>query len=84
MIYYEDKEFESWSDVISEYPGMWVVFDKVDFDGSKVNSGHIWAILPDDKIIDFRHKNFGDIELSLRTTETLGTGGYIHGEIVDA
>ena len=84
MITYEDKKFGSWSEVVKRYPAKWVVFDKVDFDGAEVHAGHIWVILPDDKIIAFRNAHFGEIKLSLRTTETAGVGGYIHGELVDA
>ena len=72
MITYKDSTFNSWTDVVKQYPAKWVVFDEVDFDGAKVNSGNIWEILPDDKIIAFRHKNFGKIKLSLRTTESIG------------
>jgi len=87
IIYNEnDKEitFDSWKDVAKRYPAQWVVFDKVDFDGARVNSGHIWAILADEEIIDFKHKNRGKIALSLRTTETMSVGGYIHGELINA
>ena len=87
MITYEDKSFNSWQDVVRDYPAMWVVFDKVDFRKGRVQSGNIWVILPDDKIVDFKNTHFGDIALSLRTTETveLGSmGGYIHGELIDA
>jgi hypothetical protein len=81
-----DKEisFDSWKDVVKRYPAQWVVFDKVDFDGARVNAGHIWVILPDEEIIDFKHKNRGKIVLSLRTTETMNMGGYIHGELINA
>ena len=36
-----DKEisFDSWKDVVKRYPAQWVVFDKVDFDGARVNAG---------------------------------------------
>ena len=84
MITYEDKSFDTWEDVVKQYPAMWVVFDKADFDGARVNAGHIWVIIPDDEIIDFRHKNHGKIKMCLRTTETSGFGGYIHGELIDA
>ena len=84
MITYEDKKFDSWKDVVKQYPAMWVVFDKVDFDGARVNAGHIWVILPDEQIISFKNKNRKQIALSLRTTETMGIGGYIHGELIDA
>lgn len=81
-----DKEisFDSWKDVVKRYPAQWVVFDKADFDGARVNAGHIWVILPDEEIIDFKHKNRGKIVLSLRTTETMNMGGYIHGELINA
>lgn len=62
---------------------MWVVFDQVDFDGSEVHAGHIWTILPDDDVISFENDNYGKYALSLRTTETIGAGGYIHGELID-
>ena len=87
MITYEDKSFNSWQDVVKDYPAMWVVFDKVDFRKGRVQSGNIWVILPDDKIVDFKNTHFEDIALSLRTTETVGLGsigGYIHGELIDA
>mgnify|MGYP006988892820 FL=1 len=84
MITYEDKKFDTWADVVKQYPAMWVVFDKADFDGSEVLSGHIWVILPDKDIIQFENKHAGNYELSLRTTETMGVGGYIHGELIDA
>ena len=84
MITYEDKKFDSWQEVVKQYPAMWVVFDKVDFDGSKVRAGDIWVILPDEQIIDFENDHYDDIALSLRTTETMGVGGYIHGELIDA
>ena len=87
MITYKDKNFNSWKDVVKQYPAMWVVFDKVDFRKGCIQSGNIWVILPDDKIVDFKNAHFGDIKLSLRTTETveLGSiGGYIHGELIDA
>lgn len=41
-------------------------------------------ILPDEEIIDFENNRYDDVALSLRTTETIGVGGYIHGEFVDA
>lgn len=28
MITYEDKKFDTWDDVVRQYPAMWVVFDK--------------------------------------------------------
>ena len=55
MISYEDKMHDSWEDVVKQYPAMWVVFDKVDFDGSRVNAGHIWTVLSDEEIIAFRN-----------------------------
>lgn len=98
MITYEDKTFASWEDVVKQYPAMWVVFAKVDLRHGKVTDGNIMTILPDDKVIEYRHKNHGKIKLSLRTTETVGItdengklvgyagnqGGYIHGEIINA
>ena len=48
----------------------------MDFDGSEVHAGHIWVILPDDKIIAFRNAHLGEIKLSLRTTETAELGEY--------
>ena len=84
MITYKDKNFNSWKDVVKQYPAMWVVFDKVDFRKGCVQSGNIWVILPDKDIIDFEDKNIGNYVLSLRTTETMDIGGYIHGELVDA
>ena len=56
----------------------------MDFDGARVKAGNIWVILPDEEIITFENKNFGKYALSLRTTDTVGAGGYIHGELVDA
>lgn len=84
MITYKDKKFNSWKDVVEQYPAMWVVFDKVDFRKGRVQSGNILVILPDEDIIDFEDKNIGNYALSLRTTETMDIGGYIHGELVDA
>ena len=84
MITYKDKKFNSWKDVVEQYPAMWIVFDKVDFRKGRVQSGNIWVILPDKDIIDFEDKNIGNYVLSLRTTETMDIGGYIHGELVDA
>ncbi len=84
MITYKDKNFNSWKDVVNQYPAMWVVFDKVDFRKGRVQSGNIWVILPDKDIIDFENKNSGNYALSLRTTETMDIGGYIHGELIDA
>ena len=84
MITYKNSKFETWQDVVNQYPAKWVVFDNVDFDGARVNAGHIWTILPDEEIISFCNEHFGQVKLSLRTTETTGMGGYIHGEIVDA
>ncbi|GEM_PF-4968832 len=84
MITYKDKKFNSWKDVVEQYPAMWVVFDKVDFRKGHVQSGNIWVILPDKDIIDFENKNSGNYALSLRTTETMDIGGYIHGELIDA
>ena len=77
MITYKDKSFDSWKDVVKNYPAMWVVFDKVDFRKGRVQSGNIWVILPDDKIVDFKNTHFDDIALSLRTTETVGLDRYI-------
>ncbi|MBR1627937.1 MAG: hypothetical protein IJ679_01555 [Lachnospiraceae bacterium] len=88
MITYEDKAFNSWQDVVKDYPAMWVVFDKVDFRKGRVQSGNIWVILPDQDIIKFENEHSGHYALSLRTTETVGVdgnmGGYIHGELIDA
>ncbi|MBQ9438057.1 MAG: hypothetical protein IJU50_06955 [Lachnospiraceae bacterium] len=98
MITYEDKSFDTWEDVVKQYPAMWVVFDKADFDGREVKAGHIMVILPDEDIIDYENKHFNEVKMSLRTTETVhitdengnfvgyanGQGGYIHGELIDA
>ena len=98
MITYEDKSFDTWEDVVKQYPAMWVVFDKVDFDGREVKAGHILVILPDEDIIDYENKHFDEVKMSLRTTETVritdnngdfvgyanDQGGYIHGELIDA
>ncbi len=84
MITYKENTYDSWKDVVKSFPAMWVVFSKVDFDGTRVKAGNIWVILPDEEIIDFENEHYDDIALSLRTTETTGVGGYIHGEIVDA
>ena len=99
MITYEDKSFDTWEDVVKQYPAMWVVFDKAELKHGKVVTGNIMAILPDEEIIDYRNKHFGEVKLSLRTTETIrftdsyvnvvgygtgGMGGYIHGELIDA
>ena len=87
ITYNEGKEeivFNSWDDVVKKYPAMWVIFDKVEYEHGRVQSGHIWAILHDEDVIEFRHKNHGKIKMSRRTTETMGIGGYIHGELVDA
>ena len=29
MITYKDKKFNSWKDVVEQYPAMWVVFDNL-------------------------------------------------------
>ena len=71
MITYKDKKFSSWSDVVKQYPAMWVVFANIDLKQGQVKSGTIMAILPDEEVIEFRHKNHGKIKLSLRTTETV-------------
>lgn len=84
MITYKDKCFNTWQEVALQYPAMWIVFRQVNFDGTKVRDGNIWEILPDEQIIDFENDHYDDIALSLRTTETLGAGGYIHGELIDA
>ena len=98
MITYEDKKFDTWDDVVKQYPAMWVVFDKADFDGREVKTGHIMIILPDEEIIAFENEHFNEVKMSLRTTETVritdergnfigysnGQGGYIHGELIDA
>ena len=98
MITNEDKSFDTWEDVVKQYPAMWVVFDKVDFDGREVKAGHILVILPDEDIIDYENKHFNEVKMSLRTTETVritddngnfvgyadGQGGYIHGELINA
>ena len=60
----------------------------------------IMIVLPYEEIIEFRHRHHGEIQLSLRTTETVsvtdscgnvkGYGGrrssrgYIHGEIINS
>ena len=99
MITYEDKTFDTWEDVVKQYPAMWVVFDRVELNHGKIIDGNIIAILKDDDIIEFRNVHFGEVKLALRTTETIeytdghgnvigygtsGMGGYIHGELVDA
>ena len=84
MIFYKNNAYNTWSDVVKKYPEMWVVFDKVDVRKGRIQSGNIWTILPDKYIIDFENKNKGKYVLSLRTTETMDIGGYIHGEIVDS
>ena len=99
MITYEDKSFDTWEDVVKLYPAMWVVFDKAELKHGKVVEGNIMAILPDEEVISFRHIHHNEIKLALRTTEsvrftddngyvigygTVGMGGYIHGELIDA
>ena len=71
MITYKDKNFNSWKDVVKQYPAMWVVFADIDLKHGQVQSGTIMAIIPDDEVIEYRHKNHGKIKLSLRTTETV-------------
>ena len=71
MITYEDKSFNSWQDVVKDYPAMWVVFDKAELKHGQIQSGNIMAILPDEKIIAFRNAHLGEVKLSLRTTETV-------------
>ena len=71
MITYEDKSFNSWQDVVKDYPAMWIVFDKVELTHGQIQSGNIMAILPDDDIITFRNAHLGEVKLSLRTTETV-------------
>lgn len=83
----EQQVFDTWDDVVKKYPSMWVVFKKVELDHGQVRTGVIWSILPDEQVIDFRHRHHGHIPLSLRTTETVGmsgnAGGYIHGELIN-
>jgi hypothetical protein len=97
MITFKDKTFESWDDVVKQYPAMWVVFDKAEIKHGRVQIGDILAVLPDDEILYSRHKHRGAIKISLRTTETIsaydgngnyvgvsgGAGGYIHGELIN-
>ena len=99
MITYNDKKFSAWNDVVEKYPAMWVVFDKAEIKKGQVQSGNIMSILPDEEIIEFRHIHHGEIQISLRTTETARItdekekmaekgggntgGGYIHGEIIN-
>ena len=71
MITYEDKSFNSWQDVVKDYPAMWVVFDKAELTHGQIQSGSIMAILPDEEIINFRNTHLGEVKLSLRTTETV-------------
>ena len=99
MITYEDKSFNTWEDVVKQYPAMWVVFDKAELKHGKVAEGNIMAILPDEEVINFRHIHHGEIRLALRTNESVrftdvngnvigygssSMGGYIHGELIDA
>ena len=99
MITYEDKTFEKWEDVVKQYPAMWVVFDKAELKCGKVVVGNIMAIIPDEEVISFRHIHHNEIQLALRTTESVrftdengnvigygtgGMGGYIHGELINA
>lgn len=71
MITYEDKSFNSWQDVVKDYPAMWVVFDEAELKHGQIQSGNIMAILPDEEIIAFRNTHLGEVKLSLRTTETV-------------
>ena len=71
MIQYKDKTFDTWNDVIKKYPAMWVMFANIDLKQGEVKSGVIMAILPDEEVIEYRHKHHGEIKLSLRTTETV-------------
>ena len=98
MITYEDKVFDSWEDVKNQYPMMWVVFDEVIMNHGQIVKGHVMAILPDEEIIAYRNSHFGQVKLSLRTSESVritdengnfvgygsNVGGYIHGELVNA
>lgn len=99
MITYGDKAFDSWEDVVKQYPAMWVVFTKAELKHGEVERGTIMAILPDEDVISYRHKHHNEIKLALRTTETIkitdddgklvgygssGMGGYIHGELINA
>lgn len=77
----KEIKWNSWNDIVNQYPAMWIIFRKANFDGSDVVSGDIWAILPDDKVQDFWDHNCVEIDASRRTTE--GAGGYIHGELVE-
>ncbi|MBQ8947822.1 MAG: hypothetical protein IJ058_15225 [Lachnospiraceae bacterium] len=100
MITYQDKVFNSWQDIVNQHPAMWVIFDKAEIKKGQVQSGNVMAILPDEEVVEFRHRNHGKIKISLRTTETVriadengnaigygssgSMGGYIHGQLVDA
>ena len=97
MITYEDKVFNTWEEIVALYPMMWVVFDKATVKHGRVVEGHIMAILPDEEVIAYELIHDDEIELSLRTTETIrifdeagnyvgvaGNTGYIHGELINA
>ena len=51
MITYKDKSFDSWQDVVINYPAMWVVFDKAELKHRQIQSGNVMAILPDEETI---------------------------------
>ena len=62
VITYKEKTYDSWKDVVKSFPAMWVVFSRVDFDGTRVKAGNIWAILPDEEIIDFENEINAEID----------------------
>ena len=95
MITYKDNTFNSWGDVVKQYPAMWVVFADINLKHGQVQSGTIMAIIPDEEVIEYRHKNHGKTTETVKITDDNGNvigyggatssgGGYIHGELVNA
>lgn len=81
-----DKEisFDSWKDVVKRYPAKSPKYVRHLPLPRQNLPCQTPPTVPDEEIIDFKHKNRGKIVLSLRTTETMNMGGYIHGELINA
>ena len=73
-----------WSELEQKYPEQWIVFGNAEWDGSDIVSGTVSAILSDDQLQDYLNNHYDEIAYYSRTSENMTSGGYIHGELVDA
>ena len=71
----------TWTYMAEKYPNMWIAIKDAKMDGPDVVSGIIYAVMPDDEIIDYEDEH-GDEGLIFRRTKGGVSNGLIRANFI--